>query len=254
MEPRFTFDRVASLYDAARAGYPDELFSLIASFVAPGASVLEVGCGTGKATVGLVAHGLKIVALDPGPSMIAQASANIGTDEDVRFVQSTFEAWRADTAAFDVIVAAQAWHWVPPEIGAAKAASLLKPEGVLAIFGNDWTLANPDLSAAVDAVYRRLAPELRDSPLGFWYRADGPLPLTIDTSGLFRDLQYQSFPWSRTPDVESYLGMLRTLSNHQGLEPARLEVLMSALDGCVRSKGTTVELSYVTHLHYCRHL
>ena len=254
MEPRFTFDRIAGLYDSARAGYPDDVFDRLSAFVAPGGSVLEVGCGTGKATVGLAARGLTVVALDPGPSMIAQARVSVGDDADVRFVQSTFEDWAPDAADFDLIAAAQAWHWVPPEVGLPKAATLLKPEGVLAIFGNDWTLSNPAAREAVDAVYIRLAPELSDSPLGFWYRADGPLPPMIEASGLYRDLRYEGFAWSRTADIAAYLGMLRTLSNHQGLDPARLEGLMGAIGKTARAFGTTVSLSYTTHLHHCRRL
>lgn len=254
MEPRFTFDRIAGLYDAARAGYPDGVFERLSSFAHPGRAVLEVGCGTGKATVGLAARGLSIVALDPGPSMIAQARANLADGADVRFVQSTFEAWTPDAADFDLIAAAQAWHWVPPDIGLPKVASLLKPNGVLAIFGNDWTLADPQLNAASDAVYVHLAPELRDSPLGFWYRADGPLPAMIEGCGLYRDLSYEGFAWSRTVDVEPYLGMLRTLSNHQGLGPPRLEALMVAVGQAARAFEAMVALSYTTHLHHCRRL
>ena len=197
MELRFIFDRIAGLYDAARAGYPAEAFDRLATFAAPGGSVLEVGCGTGKATVGLTARGLNVVALDPGPSMIAQARSNLGEEAKVRFVTATFEGWTPDAADFDLIAAAQAWHWVAPGIGLPKAASLLKPNGALAIFGNDWTLADPDVNAAVDAAYTRLAPELRDSPLGFWYRADGPLPPMIEGCGLYRDLFYEGFAWSR---------------------------------------------------------
>ena len=254
MEPRFTFDRIAGLYDSARAGYPDAVFERLAKLAEPGRSVLEIGCGTGKATVGLAAQGLTILALDPGPSMIAQARNNLGDDADVRFVTSTFEAWIPDAANFDLIAAAQAWHWVPPDIGLPKAASLLRRNGVLAIFGNDWVLADPQLNAAVDAVYIRLAPELRDSPLGFWYRADGLLPPMIAGCGLYCDLLYEGFPWARTADIETYLGMLRTLSNHQGLDPPRLEALMVAVEQAVRAFGATVDLSYTTHPHHCRRL
>ncbi len=254
MEPRFTFDRIAGLYDSARAGYPDAVFGRLAKLAEPGRSVLEIGCGTGKATVGLADQGLTILALDPGPSMIAQARSNLGEDADVRFVTSTFEAWTPDAGDFDLITAAQAWHWVPPEIGLPKAAALLTPNGALAIFGNDWTLADPEVNAAVDAAYIRLAPELRDSPLGFWYRADGPLPPMIEGCGLYRDLVYERFAWSRTTDIETYLGMLRTLSNHQGLDPPRLDALMDAVEHAARAFGTTVDLSYTTHFHHCRRL
>lgn len=254
MEPRFTFDRIAGLYDSARAGYPAELFDRLSNFAPPRHAVLEVGCGTGKATAGLLAHGMKIVALDPGPSMIAQAKANIGDEADVRFVQTTFEAWTPDATDFDLITAAQAWHWVPPEIGLPKAAALLGAEGVLAIFGNDWEPVDSGFRGMIDEVYRRLAPGVRDSPLGTWYRSDGPLPSMIEGSGLFSDLEYASFSWSRTLCLDDYLAMLQTLSSHQSLDAVRLKELMDAIESAARPFGLMVDLSYTTHLHHCRRL
>jgi SAM-dependent methyltransferase len=252
LEPRFTFDRIATLYDEVRAGYPKALFRSLASLVPARAALLEVGCGTGKATAGFAAEGFDIVALDPGASMILEAKSNLNGCAHLRFVQSTFEDWLPDIGSFEMVAAAQAWHWVPPAIGFPKAASLLSPGGVLAIFGNDWTLADPEMKDAIDTAYVRLAPELRDSPLGVWYRADGPLPPMIQDSGLYRDLGYEGFAWSRTMDVATYLDMLRTLSNHQGLDPPRLQALTSAIEQAVLAFGTTVALSYTTHLHHCR--
>jgi len=252
MEARFTFDRVASLYDEVRSGYLAELYQLLASMVPAESAMLEVGCGTGKATVGFAAHGLDIVALYPGASMIEEAAVHLQENDRVRFVQSPFEDWTPDSDVFDLIAAAQAWHWVPPEVGLAKAAALLRPDGVLAIFGSEWAVADPGVRDAIDETYARSAPELQNSPLGTWYLLDGPLPAMIAGSGLFRDLHHQSFAWARTLSTQSYLGMLRTLSNHQGLGLERPQALMVAVDDAARPFGDAVELSYETHLHYCR--
>jgi SAM-dependent methyltransferase len=50
---RATFDRVAPLYDEARPTYPEELFDDVVSLsgIPPGGRILEIGCGTGQATV-----------------------------------------------------------------------------------------------------------------------------------------------------------------------------------------------------------
>lgn len=254
MEPRFTFDRVAALYDEVRAGYPDAVFRALAALAPEEGALLEVGCGTGKATVGFAALGLHIVALDPGPAMIAEAKANLDGYARVRFVQSTFEDWRPDAGRFDMVASAQAWHWVPPEIGLPKAAALLAPDGVLALFGNDWEPRDPGLREAIDSVYVRLAPELRNSPLGTWYRPGSPLTATIAASEDFDDPQYRKFAWSRDLALEAYLVMLCTLSNHQSLEPGRLQALIGAIEEAAHPFGPIVELSYLTHLHHCRRL
>lgn len=249
MEPRFTFDRIAGLYDAVRAGYPDAVFDTLAASVPPGARMLEVGCGTGKATVGFAARGLAIVALDPGPAMIAEARASLADRPNVRFAQGTFEDWTAEGAPFALIAAAQAWHWVPPEVGFPKAAALLAPGGTLAIFGNIWAPADADLLAAIDAIYLQKAPTARGSSLAVWYEPSGPIPALFEASGLFTPAVHRQFDWRRTLTVEAYVDMLRTLSNHQGLEPEALDDLLDTVSRVARDRGPSLDLNYATHLH-----
>ena len=92
-----TFDRVAELYDAARPSYPAALFQALADAagLAPGDPVLEVGCGTGKATAGLLTLGLAVTALDPGENLIQQAKRRFGEAEGLLFVTEPFERWAA---------------------------------------------------------------------------------------------------------------------------------------------------------------
>ena len=62
---RETFNEDAARYDRARPRYPVQMFDdLAAAGVAPGARVLEIGCGTGQATVPLAERGCRIVAVE----------------------------------------------------------------------------------------------------------------------------------------------------------------------------------------------
>ena len=62
---RATFDEVADLYEAARPTYPPQLFDDLVSLagLSPGARVVEIGCGTGQATLPLAERGLEIVCV-----------------------------------------------------------------------------------------------------------------------------------------------------------------------------------------------
>ncbi len=70
-EQRLVFGEDAELYDKARAGYPESLVDDVLAFVggkAPQVRALEVGAGTGKATMSFARRGVDIVALEPsGP-------------------------------------------------------------------------------------------------------------------------------------------------------------------------------------------
>ena len=62
------FDDDADLYDRMRPPYPDAMFDNLALLTGTGdaAEVMEIGCGTGQATVGLAARGWRVTAVEPG--------------------------------------------------------------------------------------------------------------------------------------------------------------------------------------------
>src|SRR3954466_4385062 len=87
------FDEVPELYDRVRPGYPDELFTDLASSTGMGAgtSVLEVGCGTGQATRSLAQLGCSVTAVEPGAGLAALARQRLAAFGDVTVETSTFE-------------------------------------------------------------------------------------------------------------------------------------------------------------------
>jgi ubiquinone/menaquinone biosynthesis C-methylase UbiE len=69
------FDGIAEAYDARRSGYPSEIVAAAVELAGLriGSRVVEVGAGTGKLTEELVAFGLRVDAVEPGPNMIELA-------------------------------------------------------------------------------------------------------------------------------------------------------------------------------------
>jgi hypothetical protein len=74
---RLLFDGVAGLYDATRRGHPADIVGTIVStaVIGPGATVLEIGCGTGQFTRQLAGRALDMTAIDIGAAMVAAAAA-----------------------------------------------------------------------------------------------------------------------------------------------------------------------------------
>jgi 2-polyprenyl-3-methyl-5-hydroxy-6-metoxy-1,4-benzoquinol methylase len=88
---RSLFDGIADRYEAARPGYPPRVVEFVAATagLVPGASVLEIGCGTGQLTERLAGSGFRLTAIDIGPSLIAAARRRVA-DADVSFQVRTF--------------------------------------------------------------------------------------------------------------------------------------------------------------------
>ena len=155
------FGADAGRYDRARPSYPADLVDRIIA-ASPGRDVLDVGCGTGISSRLFQAAGCRVLGIDPDPRM-AELARRGGTAAEV----AKFEDWDPAGRSFDAVIAAQAWHWVDPVAGAARAAAVLRPGGRLAVF---WNAFEPpaELREAFGEAYRRVLP---DSPFGaFWNR------------------------------------------------------------------------------------
>ena len=74
---RTTFNSAASLYQQARPEYPAELYDELVRLarLRPGDRLLEVGCGTGKATIPLARRGFPITCVEIGADLAAEAQA-----------------------------------------------------------------------------------------------------------------------------------------------------------------------------------
>src|SRR5215468_2654544 len=125
-----SFGTDAGRYDRARPSYPAALVEWIVA-ASPGPGVLDVGCGTAIAARQFQAAGCRVLGVDPDVRM-----ADLARRNGLEVEMAAFEAWDPAGRAFDAVVAGQAWHWVDPVAGAAKAAQALRPAGRLAVFWN----------------------------------------------------------------------------------------------------------------------
>ena len=143
------FGAVAQLYDRARPTYPTELFAHLAAQLA-GPRVLEVGAGTGKATLGLAALGLDLTCVEPDPQMAAVLADRVPAT--VRIEVATFESF-TPIGSYDALVSATAWHWTDPATRMDRAAALLRPGGFLGIVWNNGVLVQERAVAAIQEIY-----------------------------------------------------------------------------------------------------
>jgi trans-aconitate methyltransferase len=142
---RTSFDRSAELYEAARPSYPEALVdeAVARSGIPAGGRILEIGAGTGKATRPFARRGYPIVALEPGAKMAAVLRRNVAAFPRVAVEETTFEAWSGADRSFDLVVSAQAFHWVDPAVRYVKTAAALRPRGALALIRNETAGLDP---------------------------------------------------------------------------------------------------------------
>jgi SAM-dependent methyltransferase len=234
----------AERYDRTRPRYPDAVVSRIVA-AGPGREVLDVGIGTGIAARQFRAAGCTVSGVEPDERM-AQVARRDGTEVDV----TTFEAWDPGGRRFDAVIAGQAWHWVDPVAGAAKAARVLRPGGRLAVF---WNAAqpSPDAAEAFAAVYAQLMPDLpvyrKDSADRDAYgvfcaaAADG-----MRQAGAFGEPERWQVDWDQPYTTREWLEVLPTQGIHTRLPAETLQELLDRFGAAVDSLGGGFTMHYAT--------
>jgi protein-L-isoaspartate O-methyltransferase len=89
------FDQAAEDFDRTRPVCPPQVFDDLVRLagLAPGDRVIEIGCGTGQATVSLAERGLTITALELGAELAAVARRRLARFPSVDVLTTSFEAW-----------------------------------------------------------------------------------------------------------------------------------------------------------------
>jgi ubiquinone/menaquinone biosynthesis C-methylase UbiE len=134
-----SFDAWADEYDRYRPTYPDALFELIDTQLQlpPGPRVADLGAGTGRASVAMAGRGWRVTAVEPGEPMLDVLRSRAETDGLViRAVQATAEATGLEVGSFDLVTAAQAFHWFDKPAALMEMARIVRPGGGLALFWN----------------------------------------------------------------------------------------------------------------------
>jgi SAM-dependent methyltransferase len=142
------FSTVSSRYRAFRPRYPPALFAWLASISPRRERAVDLGCGTGQASVALAAHFDEVIALDPSREQIAHAEAHAR----VSYRVAPAEATALPDASADLVIAAQALHWFDPVRLHPEVARIARPGAVFAAFTYGLCRVGP----AIDEIVSRL--------------------------------------------------------------------------------------------------
>ncbi|MFG2741467.1 methyltransferase domain-containing protein [Streptomyces chartreusis] len=157
-------DRIPSAIRLRARSY--ELLCLV-----PGSTVVDVGCGAGRAVAELAERGVHAVGVDPSPWMLAaagerwpQAEFREAGAEDLPFADRSVRGYRADKV-FHVLE--------EPGRAVAEARRILCPGGRIVLVGQDWDaiMIDSDDAALTRTIVHARADHLGSPRAGRQYRS-----------------------------------------------------------------------------------
>jgi SAM-dependent methyltransferase len=264
------FDEIAEDYDRHRPSYPDMLVDRACEGIAPGAEVLEIGCGTGQLTRSLLARGLRVSAVEPGRQLIERARDQLAGAGDVRFINARLEDISLPRAHYSAVFSASAIHWVDPDVSWRTAAEALVDGGNLALvsyFGLDDPRSADDqraLRAAITTIapaagagwptYRDLAgtlagvEERRENLSEVWSWLGSHEIARGYAAELFDDARIVAVPRQLEHTADELNALLGTMSFWAGLSRRQRDALLAENQAFHRRIGRPIRSSTVACL------
>jgi SAM-dependent methyltransferase len=267
------FDEIAEEYERHRPTYPDALVDRACEGIAPGAAVLEIGCGTGQLTRSLLARGLRVTTVEPGQKLIARARDRLNGVGDVQFVNARLEDASLPCAQYAAVFSASAIHWTDPDVSWRKLSDALVDGGTVALvsyFGLDDPRSADD-QQALRAAMRAIAPGLEGLPTyhdlddilaGVAARRDnvsevwawlGSYEIARGyAADLFDDAQILAVPRHMEHTADEINALLGTMSFWARLAPQQRDALVAENHGLHQRLGRPIRSSAVACLVVAR--
>ncbi len=248
------FEEIADLYDRARPQRRDQLFDDLfaqAAMEPSGKDVLEIGCGTGQATLPLARHGCNLAGVEMGENLARIARSKMAQYPNARIVTGRFEDWDPRGAIFDMVFAATSWRWLDPRLRYRKAAEVLRPAGVLAFTsgGHAFPPGFDPFFTQIHACYKAIGEARMEWPPP----PPGTIPDAaeeIGRSGYFDDVRVIRRVWVQEFTADEYVDLMNTASDHRSMTTAKREWLFAEMRRLINARpGGRIQKHNLTILH-----
>jgi ubiquinone/menaquinone biosynthesis C-methylase UbiE len=238
------FEDYALDYEQYRPGYPRVIVNEIVSLsnLKSSSRVLEVGCGTGKATVQFACRGYMMDCVDPGERLVSFAKRNCQSFKNVAFQIGRFEDVQLEENRYDLVISAHAFHWVEPSVRLCKAVRVLSPNGSLALLYNyPGKRKDRVMETLTDAIGEESRGKLTTwdylEEVAGWIRE-------IESSSIFRDVKVIRHQWAIMYGAEGYAGLFRTYPDYLSLSKSVQRKIVNRIREIIKRNGGTVRWSY----------
>lgn len=254
---KYQFDGAVLAYDKMRPTYVPALFADVTAFAGLGSGMraLEVGIGTGQATLPFLQTGCKVTAIEIGAELARFCREKFAAYPNFEVFNTDFESAELADDSYDLFYCASAFHWIPREIGYPKVFRILKPGGTLALFLNRPFPASEDdpTHLAMQKVYDKYLPAEKGAPKRQSFcEADCAKILEPIRQYGFAGAHYKLYDNARTPNAEEYVLLTNTYSDHLALPEERRRMFEQEIAEAINSCGGSVTLHDTIDLYLAK--
>lgn len=246
-----TFNTVCFEYDKWRPTYPKELYDNIFDVIEinPLSNVLEIGIGTGQATLPILETGCSLTAIELGDQLAEYSKEKFKKYEKFIVKNMAFQDFECPSSSFNLIFSATAFHWIPEEIGYTKVFNILKRGGVFARFANN-PYKDKEIHIAFEKIYAKYMPgSLVDDE---YNEENAKNRADIACKYGFTDTSYKLYRRTRTFTADEYTMLLGTYSDHIAIEKTTRKKFFDEIRQAIYDNGGIITLYDTIDLQIAR--
>jgi len=253
MDLRLMFNEDVANYDRMRPTYVKALYDNIIQFSNLNSSktALEIGIGTGQATMPFLQTGCTLEAIELGEDMAAFVKHKFANHKNFNVTNADFGDVSLHANNYDLIYSATAFHWIPQEIGYPKTFDLLKTGGTLALFWNHPYPGEGELYNKTQEIYSRYQTGIKPTVHKFSEDTCLGIVETIHKYG-FIDIEYKIYRGTRVFNAQQYMSLLNTYSDHRARESESRQLLEAELTDVINQYGGTMEIQDTMDLYLAK--
>jgi SAM-dependent methyltransferase len=247
-ESALHFDKNSQIYNNARHGYPKEIYEIISNYKIFGANsaILEIGAGNGIASQEIYNKWApKLTLIEPGYSLCELSRQKFNENKNIIIKNTTFEEYQSGLL-FDAIFSATAFHWIDAAIKYKKSYEILKDDGLLVLYWNNYGVENSDLEREIQEIYVKYGKGTGDGKSVYekqMEKIDGRKK-EIEKSRHFKIIEHKIMKNVTRCAGENYMTLLKTFSDHSRMEKEFFEEIREI----IMKDGSEIDVRIITNL------
>ncbi|MDR0605202.1 MAG: class I SAM-dependent methyltransferase [Bacteroidales bacterium] len=214
------FNNNLQIYNEIRPGYPKELYRIISKYKTfdKNSNILEIGSGNGIASEDIYnTWKTKLVLIEPGKEFYELLNNKFIDYKDITIENTTFEDYQ-NKIQFDAIFAATSFHWIDMSVKYKKSNEMLKDDGVLIIYWNNYIINNKLINNKIQNIYRQYENNRIKRKLDIYKTQKIKIEnrrKEIEHSEYFILLKHKIIKWRKKYTSDEYIKLLRTFPDNK---------------------------------------
>jgi len=133
------FSGFSDVYDKYRPSAPETVTHLATLYLnKKPETVADIGCGSGLSTFLWTNAAENVIGIEPNDDMRQTAINKITGQKNIKFIKGLSNETTLPDNSMDVVTFSQSFHWVEPFSTLNEINRILKPNGILMIYDQQW--------------------------------------------------------------------------------------------------------------------